>query len=183
VLEEIEPPATIVSLGADQEIQLPSNEVEIVALAESERLIESYTWSQVGGDAVTFTSEDNTLTLSGLSSGTYAFRLTVVDELGNEAFDEITIIVKEPFVKPFNVFSPNNDNPENDQWTIQNAEQLDGCDVVVYNRQGQKVFQSKGYPIPWDGNLNGKQLPEGVYFYVIRCSGKESLNGSVTLIR
>ena len=66
---------------------------------------------------------------------------------------------------------------------IKNANLLDDCDIVVYNRQGQKVYASHGYPIPWDGTSNGGAVPDGAYFYVITCAGKTTQTGSVTIAR
>jgi gliding motility-associated-like protein len=187
VLPEITFPEPTVTAGEDQVVQLPANAVDITALAESESVIDFYLWEQIEGNPINFDGDSSTLQLSGLVAGIYAFRVTVRDAQGQEASDEVYVLVKEPFVHPFNVFSPNNDSPNaiasNDTWTIENADKLTDCEIAVYNRQGQKVYQSKGYSTPWDGTMNGRQVPEGVYFYVIRCTGQESLNGSVTIIR
>jgi gliding motility-associated-like protein len=187
VLPEVTFPEPTVSAGDDQVVQLPANTVDITALAESESVIDSYVWEQTEGNPVSFDGDSSTLKLSGLTAGVYGFRVTVRDAQGQEASDEVYVLVKEPFVHPFNVFSPNNDSPNsiatNDTWTIENADKLTDCDISVYNRAGQKVYESRGYDSPWDGTTNGKQVPEGVYFYVIRCAGQESMNGSVTIIR
>jgi gliding motility-associated-like protein len=187
VLQEVTFPEPTVSAGDDQIVQLPANAIDITALAESESVIDSYLWQQTEGNPVSFDGDSSTLKLSGLTAGVYGFRVTVRDAQGQEASDEVYVLVKEPFVHPFNVFSPNNDSPNsiatNDTWTIENADKLTDCDISVYNRAGQKVYESRGYDSPWDGTMNGKQVPEGVYFYVIRCAGQESMNGSVTIIR
>jgi gliding motility-associated-like protein len=187
VLQEVTFPEPTVTAGDDQVVQLPANSVDITALAESESVIDSYLWEQIEGDPITFDGDTSTLQLTGLAAGIYAFRVTVRDAQGQQASDEVYVLVKEPFVHPFNVFSPNNDSPNsiasNDTWTIENADKLTDCDVSVYNRSGQKVYHSTGYDSPWDGTMNGKQVPEGVYFYVIRCAGQESMNGTVTIIR
>jgi gliding motility-associated-like protein len=187
VLPPVTFPEPTVTAGDDQIVQLPANTIDITALAESESVIDSYLWEQTEGDPVSFDGDSSILKLSGLTAGVYGFRVTVRDAQGQEASDEVYVLVKEPFIHPFNVFSPNNDSPNsiatNDTWTIENADKLTDCDISVYNRAGQKVYESRGYESPWDGTMNGKQVPEGVYFYVIRCAGQESMNGSVTIIR
>jgi len=41
-----------------------------------------------------------------------------------------------------------------------------------------------GYPKPWDGKYNGKQLAAGVYYYVIDLNNNTpNISGYVTLIR
>jgi hypothetical protein len=38
--------------------------------------------------------------------------------------------------------------------------------------------------VPWDGKNNGKQLPFGVYYYVIHPkSGRSAMAGSVTIVK
>jgi len=43
-----------------------------------------------------------------------------------------------------------------------------GCSVDVFNRSGQKVFSATAYNNVWDGNYNGKPLPVGTYYYIIK---------------
>jgi gliding motility-associated-like protein len=93
----------------------------------------------------------------------------------------------EPIVnklKPHNFFSPNNDGP-NEQWVVDEILTYDQCGVVIYDDKGVKVFEAKPYHNDWNGTFNGKALPDGVYFYIIRCDGEESTPraGSITLLR
>ncbi len=39
--------------------------------------------------------------------------------------------------------------------------------AAVFTRYGEKIFESKGYNKPFDGTTNGRQLPAGVYYYII----------------
>lgn len=82
------------------------------------------------------------------------------------------------------LFSPDNHGDvSTEAWNIVNAYLLDGCDIVIYNRQGQKVYSSTGYASPWDGTSNGKPLPDGAYFYLIRYPDNTKQTGSVTIAR
>ncbi len=87
----------------------------------------------------------------------------------------------------FNVFTPNNDGP-NDVFNI-DIEGETEYDLVIYNRWGTKVFESKDKQFDWNGkNMNdGSECPGGTYFYVfkygLQSGKKETLNGSITLIR
>ncbi len=87
------------------------------------------------------------------------------NEYGCSGTDDINIIVLKSPVIP-NAFSPNNDGI-NDYWKIQYLDSYPNCSVQVFNRFGQKVFESKGYNQPWNGKLNNKELPIGVYYYII----------------
>lgn len=87
-------------------------------------------------------------------------------------------------LNPHNFFSPNNDGP-NEQWQVDEILNYAQCGVVIYDDKGVKVFEAKPYHNDWNGTFNGKQLPDGVYFYIIRCDGEESTPraGSITLLR
>jgi gliding motility-associated-like protein len=58
---------------------------------------------------------------------------------------------------------------------------------AVYNRWGQKMFESKNINDGWDGTWNGKPQPIGVYVYTIEAvsaTGKRlTKQGNVTLLR
>jgi gliding motility-associated-like protein len=82
-----------------------------------------------------------------------------------------------------NTFTPNGDEI-NDYWQIKNIENYPNALIQIFNRYGQKVFESKGYPTPFDGNYKGQKLPAGVYYYIINLGLKcNLLSGSLTIIR
>jgi gliding motility-associated-like protein len=182
--EPIENPAPSVEVGEDIVLPYPENTISVIAVANApDGLITSYKWSLITGEPIELGSDTtNTLEITDLQPGIYIFRITVIDGLGQEASDEIQITVMGPEAQPSNMFSPNGDTVD-PTWTIQSPLLLEGCEIKVYNRQGLKVFESIGYATEWDGVFNGKPLPEGVYFYVIRCDGAKAQTGSVTLIR
>lgn len=65
-----------------------------------------------------------------------------------------------------NVFTPNGDGI-NDRWNIAGLNVYPDCEVIIFDRYGQIVFQSKGYPNSWDGTYGGKPVPGGLYYYLI----------------
>lgn len=82
-----------------------------------------------------------------------------------------------------NIFSPNHDGI-NDTWNIKHLSDFPNSTLSVFNRYGQKVFNSVGYPNPWDGNYQGTPLPLATYYYIIDLkNGYKILSGSITLIR
>jgi len=82
-----------------------------------------------------------------------------------------------------NAFTPNGDGI-NDYWVINGIASYPSAIVQVFTRNGQKIFESKGYTTPFDGTFNGKQLPSGVYYYIINLkSNCNLLSGSLTIIR
>jgi gliding motility-associated-like protein len=82
-----------------------------------------------------------------------------------------------------NVFSPNHDGL-NDTWVIPALVSYPRCLVSVHNRHGQVIYQSMGYQTPWDGSNNGRQLPVGTYYYIIKLSeDNKRMSGPVSIIR
>ena len=82
-----------------------------------------------------------------------------------------------------NAFTPNGDGI-NDYWQVNNIQSYPDALVQIYNRYGQKLFESKGYVKPFDGTYNGQKLAAGVYYYIINLNNKcNILSGSLTLIR
>ncbi|WP_127846289.1 T9SS type B sorting domain-containing protein, partial [Psychroflexus aestuariivivens] len=81
-------------------------------------------------------------------------------------------------IEIFNAVSTNEDGFENDFFRIDGIEAFPDNNLKIYNRQGVKVFDVKGYGQPntnlfrgeSDGNVTiqkDKKLPTGTYFYVL----------------
>ena len=115
-----------------------------------------------------------------LSDITYT--LTVTSDKGCKSSDEVFVKVLKAPVIP-NIFSPNNDGIH-DKWEISYLASYPGCVVDIYNRYGQLVYHSIGYDNPWDGTVNGKQVPVGTYYYIIDPkNGRQKMSGYVDVIR
>lgn len=56
-------------------------------------------------------------------------------------------------------------------------------DLIIYNRLGTKIWEGSS---PWDGQVNGQFVPEGVYIYYLRIYNYSTeyieLNGKVTVV-
>ena len=83
---------------------------------------------------------------------------------------------------PPNAFSPNGDT-SNDVWVIAGSQNYMDCTISIFNKQGSKVFEQKGYTNTWDGTYDGKELPEGTYYYVLNCPDKKPVTGNVLIAR
>ena len=86
-----------------------------------------------------------------------------------------------------NTFTPNNDNV-NDTWEILGVEKFPDVYIQVFDRWGQLVFQSNGYPLSkrWDGTRNGRELAPSSYYYVIDVRDEnfpDVIKGFVSIVR
>jgi gliding motility-associated-like protein len=76
-----------------------------------------------------------------------------------------------------NAFTPNGDGL-NDFFSPLFPCQVDDYELQIYNRWGEKVFQSAQLADAWDGNFKGKPVPAEVYFWLLRYT--ENFNGQPT---
>lgn len=86
-----------------------------------------------------------------------------------------------------NAFSPNGDGI-NDLFLTKMDCVPTQFNIVVFNRNGQPVFETKNYTQPWDGKINGKNAPIGTYYYIINYINPglaipERFTGSITILR
>ena len=89
-----------------------------------------------------------------------------------------------------NAFSPNGDGLN--ETFGPKGQNINFVKLQVFNRWGERVFQSQSMDDPWDGTFNGEPAPEGTYVYTLyyhyyywRNGVKylESRSGSLQLIR
>jgi gliding motility-associated-like protein len=107
--------------------------------------------------------------------------LKVVSVCGTATDTMHVFVYKDVFVP--SAFSPNNDRL-NDTWNVPALSAYPEFEITVFNRWGQKVFQTKNINRPWNGKYKGEPLPVGVYVYVIDLkSDGRILKGTVALLR
>ena len=161
-----------VDVGADQILEAGFS-AKIDALVD---LAISYDWTPNNGLDNSFV-EDPT----AAPQQTTTYTLTVTSKDGCIARDDITITVNNE-VEVNNFMSPNGDG-KNDYWEIKGNWLLDGCPVQIFDIWGDIIYQSKSYKNNWDGTKNGRDIPNGTYYYTISCSDRENKSGSITLKR
>jgi hypothetical protein len=58
--------------------------------------------------------------------------------------------------------------------------------MIIMNRFGQELYQSRPYTFTnaWTGIFNNRELPEGVYFYILNLGGDFGVKkGTISIIR
>lgn len=87
-----------------------------------------------------------------------------------------------------NAFTPNDDGL-NDVLKTHSSCPIEDYQLQIFNRWGQKVFETKNLSKGWDGNFNGKRQPNGVYIYFVRYKNSvgeknyKLAKGTVVIIR
>ncbi|WP_076374733.1 T9SS type B sorting domain-containing protein [Filimonas lacunae] len=84
-----------------------------------------------------------------------------------------------------NMFTPNGDG-KNDELKVY-GNTITSLKMSVFNQWGEKVFETADRNQGWNGSYSGKQLPVGVYIYVVQMTFSDgtvkSTKGTVSLIR
>lgn len=157
----------------------------------------------IAGDITILQGSTNTGTYlwspaTGLNSTTIAnptakpdtttrYTLSTVNSFNCKASDDVLITVLPYCVKPRGAFTPNGDGNYDTWYVTDGTACLLNIEAHVYNRYGNKVFESKHYTNDWKGTYNGKSLPVGTYYYVLRftlINGKVvDQKGNVTILR
>lgn len=137
---------------------------------------QSYLWSNGSQQSET------TITEPGI------YLLSVKDMAGCTGTDTIAVFRKNCMSGLYvpNAFTPNGDQ-RNDVFRAMAYGKVVSFRFEVYDRFGQLVFQTTDPRVGWDGSVNGKTKPSGVFAWQCFCQfeggGPVHKKGTVTLIR
>jgi len=82
-----------------------------------------------------------------------------------------------------NIISPNEDG-NNDYFLVSCINQYPDNQLRIFNRWGDKVYETRNYQNDWAGTFESRLLPAGTYFYVLELEeGGTPLKGFITIFR
>jgi gliding motility-associated-like protein len=150
---------------------------------------DSYQWTIESGSPSTSVSEDVVTVFPDGISGYYEVTLISTSDLG--CTDTVTRII--PVMPEVLIYAPNSFTPDGDEFNQTWRVYMEGIDLydfelLVVNRWGEIVWESKDLNAEWDGTYNGRIIPSGTYNWVIRTKdllndGKYTYEGYVNIIR
>lgn len=98
--------------------------------------------------------------------------------------DIYTISVGASSLKCPNAFSPNGDGI-NDEWKVSYSGII-SFECSIFDRYGHKMISFSDPSQGWDGKHNGKNVPSGAYYYVIKARGADGkdykLSGDINIV-
>lgn len=131
----------------------------------------SYSWTP--SDGACLNAACDTLTVAPAETTTYCVTATNINGCIDSTCTKVNVVIPCPSNRNLavpNAFSPNGDG-NNDEFC------LDGWDdcvvhfrIVIFNRWGEKIFESTNANFCWDGNYRGQTLDPGVFVYYIKAS-------------
>jgi gliding motility-associated-like protein len=144
----------------------------------------SYTWEFDDGASSTLKNAKYTYT----EAKQYRICLTAVDSATNCADTLCKSIVYKPQISLYvpNAFTPDADDL-NEVFKAKGMNMLDFT-MLIFDRWGNKIFESNDMEKGWDGTVNGKgPAPEGIYVWKINCRDvlkkQHQYIGQVTLVK
>ncbi|MDR0789854.1 MAG: gliding motility-associated C-terminal domain-containing protein [Bacteroidales bacterium] len=118
------------------------------------------------------------------------FYVFITDGKGCNYFDSIKIdvdvvVCDKPNIHVPNIFTPNGDG-KNDV-LFMTGDYVRSIKFMIFDRWGEKVFETDKQNEGWDGRFRGQDCQNGVYYYrlEVECEANRnfSTSGDVTLIR
>ncbi len=183
----VDPPTLVVDAGPDQTVDLGFSAMISATVSPSSANV-TVQWTPD-----TLLSCSTCLDLTVLPPGQTTYTITVTDEGGCTAQDEITLRVRD--IRPVYIpsaFSPNSDGINDFLGVFAGPATTEVVKMDIYDRWGELVWRDEMFPVNneiggWDGTFRGKPMSQGIYVYsaiIGFIDGKEILyEGDITLIR
>jgi gliding motility-associated-like protein len=138
--------------------------------------------------SILWNNMETTDTIAPLSPGWYV--VTVTDSNNCIVSDSVRIYASTedcfpPHIYVPNIFSPNGDG--NNDILYAYGHGIETLSLIIYNRWGEKVFETTDILIGWDGTYNGNKLDPAVFVYYLKAelSNGEIINqsGNISLVK
>jgi len=146
----------------------------------------NWTWGKsykIGTDTL-----KNSNIVFGKDTGTYWIKLVVTTDKGcKDSSMKKVVIGPDIIIFVPDAFTPDNSGPNENNtfkpYVINNKT----YEMLIFNRWGEKMFETTDLSKGWDGNYLGKPAQDGVYVYKMIVTSLEDkvfqYNGTFTLIR
>lgn len=184
VIVEGESPADA-TISASADVINQGDESYLVVSTDQDTTNISISWSENGSSNSLSCYDCFEPTATPSEPTTYTANL--IDENGCEIvleiFIDVEIVCGEPFIPT--IFSPNEDG-NNDELCVY-GQCISSINLIIFNRWGERVFQTESINECWDGKFRGKDLNTGTFAYKATgtLTNGESFktSGNVTLVK
>ena len=164
-------------------------EIEFKAVCTDAAIFQEWQMSSDGEfENITMRINEPITTYTFREYGTTYVRFVASNAAGscNYYSDTYEVSVGESRLECPNAFSPDASEGVNDEWKV-SYKSIISFECHIFNRWGVKVAELTDPSQGWDGKHNGKFVPSGVYYYVIKAEGsdgkKYNLNGDINIIK
>ena len=134
------------------------------------------------------TSDTSSDYKNGFDSYFQCYRVKAIENIGGfdqESWSNEVCFGFDPIVWIPNAFTPDG-NDLNDLYEIFTAS-IKEFHIQIYDRWGEKLFESDNPKVSWDGTYKGKTCQMDAYIYMVQYKGFDNKrvikSGTVTLLR
>jgi len=170
-----------VSASVDQSTVAPGTVVQLSATPSSGV---TYSWSPVAG-----VSDPTIANPTATVTQTTTYVVTVSDGICTKS-DSVTVTVYDAICGDPDIFVPNSFTPNNDGVNDQlfvRGRNITELEFMVFDRWGEKVFETRDQNVGWDGVFRGEEVGPAVFVYhltAVCADGQRYFTkGNVTVIR
>jgi gliding motility-associated-like protein len=154
-----------VTLDAEPDVEVfQGSDVNIISTLEPDNPVGLYNWF-VNADSIDHDSMS--LYYKSLLEET-SFKLVYIDENGCISADSILITIIEAMWDVPDVFTPNNDGLNDVFKVVTNGNpNLELVRFSIFNRWGERVYETTDVNQGWDGTIDGKDAPSDSYILIM----------------
>ncbi len=158
----------IANAGPDQVLEFTfSTYLEaVLPSADLESVNATGTWSLLSGSGLIADPQDPATRVTELKLGENVFQWALFSDICPTVSDEVIITVSD--IETYTVITPNNDGL-NDVLVFPGLEDMNGCEIIIYNRWGKEVYRNDNYQNNWEGkDHKDRLLISDTYYYVLK---------------
>ncbi|MFM7758765.1 MAG: gliding motility-associated C-terminal domain-containing protein, partial [Crocinitomicaceae bacterium] len=136
-----------------------------------------WNWSSPGSTSITTTGPNAILNYPEGVTGIYPITLTVTTTEG--CSDSITLeieIVPDILIYAPNAFTPDDDEHNQNWFLIIDGIDFENFHLEIFNRWGEKIWESYDASVAWDGTYKGLGVPNGTYNWKVSYKMKDNDN-------
>lgn len=183
-----------ISDPGDQRLCALENEEKVLVIPTEAVGLYDFSWFPVTGGIDINNPDQDQIVTTPTNQDSITYTLTLTSDVGCPDVNINYIVSILQDIKMPNAFTPDGDGVNDDfgPVLIGGAEGfVDSYTLIIYNRWGEKIFETNNPAERWDGTKDGKLALSDVYIYIVEASfatdsgecSFQSQNGDVTLIR
>ncbi len=178
----LQEPSEVQITMLDRIILVAGAEVVLDPVVTPASSVTSYNWTPATGLSCTDCSNP---TASPTQTTVYTLAITDLD--GCQVLATVEVFIKtDPEIFIPNAFSPNNDT-RNDIFEIKDFGSIGALEFYVFNKWGEKLYQTSEVGFKWDGTYKGSALEPGPYVYYLKATLINGLEkehfGTITIVK
>lgn len=97
----------------------------------------------------------------------------------DEVVGDMSVAISESKLEMPNAFSPNGDEFNEIYKPKSNYQSIVEFHAIIVNRSGQKLFEWDDPSTGWDGTYNGRPVPDGVYYCMVKAKGADGVKWNI----